>query len=54
MSSDRTDPPIEAQPLWEYPCKALCEPFEIIKFDLTQKINFDERFRMSNNISIAA
>ncbi|EZA46347.1 protein arginine N-methyltransferase 7 isoform X1 [Ooceraea biroi] len=53
MSSDRTDPPIEAQPLWEYPCKALSAPFEIVRFDLTQKVNFDESFQVSDNISIA-
>ncbi|XP_028047050.1 protein arginine N-methyltransferase 7 isoform X2 [Monomorium pharaonis] len=52
MSSEKSDNPVEAQPLWEYPCKALSLPFDIIKLDLTRNVNFDERKRITGEIPI--
>ncbi|XP_012224136.1 protein arginine N-methyltransferase 7-like [Linepithema humile] len=51
VSSDKSDNPEEAQPLWEYPCKALSQPFDIIKFDLTQNVN-TERIEISGEVPI--
>lgn len=52
MSSEKSDNPVEAQPLWEYPCKALSSSFDIIKLDLTRNVNFDERKRITGEIPI--
>lgn len=52
MSSERSDNPVEAQPLWEYPCKALSSSFDIIKLDLTRNVNFDERKRLTGEVPI--
>ncbi|XP_024868793.1 protein arginine N-methyltransferase 7-like [Temnothorax curvispinosus] len=51
-SSEKSDNPVEAQPLWEYPCKALSSSFDIIKLDLTRNVNFDERKRITGEIPI--
>ncbi|XP_014226087.1 protein arginine N-methyltransferase 7 isoform X1 [Trichogramma pretiosum] len=37
-SSDKTDSTVEAQPLWEYPGKALTEAFSINSFDFCQNV----------------
>lgn len=34
-SSEISDNPVEAHPLWEYPAVALSRPFELAHFDLT-------------------
>lgn len=34
-SSSISDSPVEPQPLWEYPCKALSQPFCILDFNFT-------------------
>lgn len=52
MSSEKSDNPVEAQPLWEYPCKALSSAFDIIKLDLTRNVNFNERKRITGGIPI--
>ncbi|XP_032687508.1 protein arginine N-methyltransferase 7 [Odontomachus brunneus] len=49
-SSDKSDNPIEAHPLWEYPCKALSSTFNIIELDLTRNVNFDERIQVSGDV----
>lgn len=51
-SSDKSDSPIEAQPLWEYPTKALSLPFVIKKFDLTQDVNEYEDVNTSECVPI--
>ncbi|XP_053994662.1 protein arginine N-methyltransferase 7 isoform X1 [Hylaeus volcanicus] len=51
-SSEKSDSPIEAQPLWEYPAKALSLPFVIEKFDLTQNANDYKNINTSNTIPI--
>lgn len=51
-SSEKSDSPIEAQPLWEYPCKALSEPFDIAQFNLSRNINLDEHIRLMGVIPI--
>ncbi|KAK9309305.1 hypothetical protein QLX08_001042 [Tetragonisca angustula] len=51
-SSDKSDSPIEAQPLWEYPTKALSLPFVIKKFDLTQDVNEHEDINISECVPI--
>ncbi|KAG5338171.1 ANM7 methyltransferase, partial [Acromyrmex heyeri] len=52
ISSEKSDNPVEAQPLWEYPCKALSSAFDIIKLDLTQNVNFNKRERITGEIPI--
>ena len=39
---DISDAEVEPQPLWEYPCKAECEPKSLATFDLTEKIPENE------------
>lgn len=51
-SSEKSDNSVEAQPLWEYPCKALSSSFDIIKLDLTRNVNFDERKRITGTVPI--
>ncbi|KAL0118065.1 hypothetical protein PUN28_009028 [Cardiocondyla obscurior] len=51
-SSEKSDNPVEAQPLWEYPCRALSSSFDIIKLDLTRNVNFDERRKLTGKIPI--
>ncbi|XP_043257673.1 protein arginine N-methyltransferase 7 isoform X1 [Colletes gigas] len=51
-SSEKSDSPIEAQPLWEYPAKALSLPFIIQEFDLTQNANEYKNINISNTVSI--
>ncbi|XP_072746127.1 protein arginine N-methyltransferase 7 isoform X1 [Anoplolepis gracilipes] len=51
MSSDKSDNSVEAQPLWEYPCKALSSPFNIVELDLTRNVNF-ERIQVSGEVPI--
>lgn len=43
---------MEAHPLWEYPCKALSSPFDIIELDLTRNVNFNERIQVSGDVPI--
>lgn len=38
-ATDISDPALEPHPLWEYPCKALTEPFEIMSFDFGKDID---------------
>ncbi|XP_076386191.1 arginine methyltransferase 7 isoform X2 [Megachile rotundata] len=52
MSSDKSDSPIEAQPLWEYPAKALSLPFVIKEFDLTNSVTEYENINISNTVPI--
>jgi len=52
MSSEKSDNPVEAQPLWEYPCKALSSSFDIIKLDLTRTVNLNERKKIIGEIPI--
>ncbi|XP_014475851.1 PREDICTED: protein arginine N-methyltransferase 7 [Dinoponera quadriceps] len=49
-SSEQSDNPIEAHPLWEYPCRALSSSFNIIELDLTRNVNFDERIQVSGDV----
>ncbi|XP_076170688.1 arginine methyltransferase 7 isoform X2 [Ptiloglossa arizonensis] len=51
-SSEKSDSPIEAQPLWEYPAKALSLPFVIQKFDLTKNANELKNINISDTIPI--
>ncbi|XP_033179203.1 protein arginine N-methyltransferase 7 isoform X1 [Bombus impatiens] len=51
-SSDKSDSSVEAQPLWEYPAKALSLPFVIKKFDLTQNVNESENINISESVPI--
>lgn len=51
-SSDKCDSPIEAQPLWEYPGKALSLPFVIQKFDLTGNVTEHEDINILNAVPI--
>lgn len=51
-SSEKSDSPIEAQPLWEYSCKALSKPFDIARFDLSRIINLDEHMRLDGAVPI--
>ncbi|XP_068970829.1 protein arginine N-methyltransferase 7 isoform X2 [Bombus flavifrons] len=51
-SSDKSDSSVEAQPLWEYPAKALSLPFVIKKFDLTQNVNESENVNISESVPI--
>ncbi|XP_076749942.1 arginine methyltransferase 7 isoform X1 [Xylocopa sonorina] len=51
-SSDKSDSPIEAQPLWEYPVKALSLPFAIQEFDLTQNVNERGNINSSQTVPI--
>lgn len=51
MSSDKSDNPVEAQPLWEYPCKALSSSFDIVELDLTRNVNF-ERIQVTGKVPI--
>jgi hypothetical protein len=37
-SSSISDSPVEPQPLWEYPCQALSQPFCILDFNFTKMI----------------
>lgn len=43
ISSDKADSPVEPQPLWEYPGKALSLPFRIANFDFSEDINKQAR-----------
>lgn len=52
MSSEKSDNPVEAQPLWEYPCKALSSAFDIIKLDLIRNVNFNKHKRVTGEIPI--
>ncbi|CAK9803941.1 Protein arginine N-methyltransferase 7 [Anthophora plagiata] len=52
ISSDKSDSPIEAQPLWEYPGKALSLPFVIKKFDLLQNVNEHKNINISAAVPI--
>ncbi|PBC31995.1 Protein arginine N-methyltransferase [Apis cerana cerana] len=51
-SSDKSDSPVEVQPLWEYPTKALSLPFVIKKFDLTENVNEIEDINISETVPI--
>ncbi|XP_076243274.1 arginine methyltransferase 7 isoform X2 [Calliopsis andreniformis] len=51
-SSEKSDSPIEAQPLWEYPAKALSLPFVIKEFDLTQNVKEYPNINLTNTIPI--
>lgn len=51
-SSEKSDSPIEAQPLWEYSCKALSKPFDIARFDLSRTIDLDEHIRLNGAVPI--
>ncbi|XP_076657785.1 arginine methyltransferase 7 isoform X2 [Halictus rubicundus] len=51
-SSEKSDSPVEAQPLWEYPAKALSSPFVIKQFDLTQNINELKHIHISDRVPI--
>ena len=51
-SSEKSDSPVEAQPLWEYPAKALSLPFVIKDFDLTQTVNEQENPNVSDTVAI--
>ena len=50
-SSEKSDSPIEAQPLWEYFGRALCSTFEIATFDLTQDVNSEDHVSISSTTS---
>ncbi|XP_017887941.1 protein arginine N-methyltransferase 7 isoform X1 [Ceratina calcarata] len=52
VSSDKSDSPVEAQPLWEYPSKALSVPFVLKKFDLTQNVTEQETISISETVPI--
>nr|XP_033328864.1 protein arginine N-methyltransferase 7-like isoform X1 [Megalopta genalis]XP_033328865.1 protein arginine N-methyltransferase 7-like isoform X2 [Megalopta genalis] len=51
-SSEKTDNPVEPQPLWEYPAKALSLPFVIHKFDLRQYDDGLRNIHISDSIPI--
>ena len=51
-SSEKSDSPVEAQPLWEYPAKALSLPFVIKDFDLTQTVNEQENLNVTDIVPI--
>ncbi|XP_076279439.1 arginine methyltransferase 7 isoform X2 [Lasioglossum baleicum] len=51
-SSEKSDSSVEAQPLWEYPAKALSSPFVIKQFDLTQNINELKHIHISDTVPI--
>ncbi|KZC12131.1 Protein arginine N-methyltransferase 7 [Dufourea novaeangliae] len=51
-SSERSDSPVEAQPLWEYTTKALSLPFIIQEFDLTKNINECKTTNVSDTVPI--
>lgn len=51
-SSDKSDSPVEAQPLWEYPARALTSPFVIKTFDLSTNVYDQKRVQISDNIPI--
>lgn len=51
-SSEKSDSPIEAQPLWEYPAKALSLPFVIKEFDLTQNVKTYESINISDTVPV--
>lgn len=50
-SSRRSDSSVEAQPLWEYPCRALSPPFEIMTFDFTQDVNSQQNATVSSSVN---
>ncbi|XP_031826057.1 arginine methyltransferase 7 isoform X2 [Nomia melanderi] len=51
-SSEKSDSPVEAQPLWEYPAKALSLPFVLQHFDVTQNINECKNIHVFDTIPI--
>lgn len=48
---DEADEIIEPQPLWEYPSKALSQPFPLLKLDLTDPIP-DNPVSSKNSLSL--
>ncbi|XP_014600290.1 PREDICTED: protein arginine N-methyltransferase 7 [Polistes canadensis] len=51
-SSDKSDSPIDAQPLWEYPAYALTLPFKIKTFDLSSNVHNHKRIQISDYVPI--
>ncbi|XP_048514187.1 protein arginine N-methyltransferase 7 isoform X2 [Athalia rosae] len=51
-SSDISDNPIEAHPLWEYPARALSASFTITQFDFAKDINQQCGIKLSNIVPI--
>ncbi|XP_044735077.1 protein arginine N-methyltransferase 7 isoform X2 [Chrysoperla carnea] len=39
LASKLSDYPVEPQPLWEYPCKALSEPFQMFELNLNNDLS---------------
>jgi len=40
---------VEAQPLWEYPCRALSEPQEVLSVDFS---NFGQEHSLNGSIEL--
>ncbi|XP_024947439.1 protein arginine N-methyltransferase 7 isoform X2 [Cephus cinctus] len=53
-SSDISDSPVEAHPLWEYPAKALGSPFVLASFDLTQDVNLYKPTEFLDSVAISS
>ncbi|XP_051157383.1 protein arginine N-methyltransferase 7 [Leptopilina boulardi] len=49
-SSEKSDSPVEAQPLWEYFGNALGSSFEIVNFDLTQNVYEKNQESLSGSV----
>ena len=48
-SRQRSDSPVEVQPLWEYFGYALGLSFTVASFDLTQDVNLESNLCLSNS-----
>ncbi|XP_047371347.1 protein arginine N-methyltransferase 7 isoform X2 [Vespa velutina] len=51
-SSDKSDSPVDAQPLWEYPARALTLPFTVKTFDLSTNVHDQKRIQISDDVPI--
>ncbi|XP_043471337.1 protein arginine N-methyltransferase 7 isoform X2 [Leptopilina heterotoma] len=49
-SSEKSDSPVEAQPLWEYFGNALSSPFEVANFDLAENVLEKNQESLTGNI----